>query len=124
LASDGFQDASHIGGHGFGIGRAHRDREHSATLTTAGDDGHNLFAVLIQEGGLGAEQIRTTHVAAAQVGAVATRAADSVDGLPSRDLHRVARWTLLPGYEAPGATSSAAPPSLSGNRLSWRSALG
>jgi len=83
-----------------------------------------LFAVLIQERGLGAEQIRTTHVAATQVGAMAARATDPVEGLPTRDFHRVARWTLLPGYEAPGASSSAALPALSGIRLSRRRALG
>jgi hypothetical protein len=83
-----------------------------------------VFAVLIQERGLGAEQIRTTDVTATQVGAMATRATDPVDRLSARDLSGVSRWTLLPGYEATGSTPSAPLASLGGRRLSLGRALG
>jgi hypothetical protein len=61
---------------------------------------YDLFAVLIAEGELRAEQVGSAHVAAAEVGAVAAAAGDAIDAVAAGDFGRVAWRSLLSGDEA------------------------
>ena len=63
--------------------------------------GSDLFAVLVAERDLGAEQIRSADVAAAQVGAVAAGAADAVERLAAFDLAGSSGGRCCPGTKPP-----------------------
>jgi hypothetical protein len=59
------------------------------------NDRKNQFAILIVEHELGAKQVRTAHVAASQVGAVARSTRHAIQVLSTLDLRRIARRSLL-----------------------------
>ena len=77
-----------------------------ASLPAALDDGQNQFAILVAEGHLRAQQVGSAQVAAAEVRAVATRAADAIQRFAARDLGRVAGRPLLAGNQSTRAAPS------------------
>src|SRR5206468_7952666 len=83
-------------------------RGHASVLAAAAHDRKNQFARLVAEHDLGAEQIRSAQLAAAQVGAVARAAVDVVRGFPARDDRRIAGRPLLRWeFSAPAAATLA-----------------
>ena len=85
-------------------------------LPAALNDGDNQFALLIAESNLRPEQVGSAEVAAAEIGAVAAVAIDSVQGFAARDLRGVAWRPLLSGNESAGALGLKAGPAVSRNR--------
>ena len=63
---------------------------------------------LVAQRGLGAQQVGSAHVAAAQVGAMASPATDAVERFAARDLRRVAGRALLSRNESAGPLPAAA----------------
>ena len=71
-----------------------------ASLPAALNDRDDQFAVLIAQRNLRSQQVRSAHVAAAQVRAVTAPAIDAEQRLPACDLRGIARRTLLPGNKS------------------------
>src|SRR5262249_54200950 len=70
------------------------------------NDRHDQFAILVAERDLGPQQVRSSDIAASQIGAVTARAVDSVQRFAARNLLRVARRPLLPWDKTPGPPAS------------------
>jgi hypothetical protein len=67
------------------VGVVQVERWHTLSLARAADDGRNQFPVLIAQRYKRAKQARAALVAAPQVGAMASCAVDTIDGLAPRD---------------------------------------
>ena len=108
-----------VGGDGLSVGRRHLDGRHVAPAVL--NYRNDILAFLVDDGELGAEQIGSAHVAAAQVGAVAGGATDAVDRFSAGDLLGILGFALLAGDEAatapPPSTAGAARPLARGGAL-------
>ncbi len=121
LPSDGPFNTAHVGGHRLGIVGAHGDGRHACILTAALDDGNDQFAILVAQRDLGAEQVGSAHIAAAEIGAMTAGTTDAVQRLAASDLRGVARRPLLSRNESTGtaATGGPAPACRRGSGLGW-----
>ena len=84
------------------------DRGHARIRPAAADDRQQQFAVLVVQHDVGSQQIRSAHVAAAKVRAVAGAARDAVDLLAALDHGRVVGRPQLRGKARPGWRASTA----------------
>jgi hypothetical protein len=99
LTSDGSDNAANVGSDCPGIIVVQTYIRHSLGLPGALNDRNNLFAVLIGKRNLGAQQVRTSHISAAQILSVAGLAVDAVQGLSSCYSGRIFRRPCFAGVE-------------------------